>query len=190
MAEATQAQIRAAALIERLLADSSVGAKVRSEAKAMFEDVSFPEDRLEPLTAPLAAENAALRERLDKMEADRAAERVAAEESAAQRTFENRVAEAKSKYALSAEGVEAVLNRMKETGNYTDVDATAAWFVQANPPAKAPKNAYGSGTINIFEGGDADEYKELMRNPDQFLDAQLNKFANDPDHYVAEAFGQ
>jgi len=99
------------------------------------------------------------------------------------------VAEAKQKYSLNAEGVEAVLERMKATGNYTDVDATAAWFVQANPPAKAPRSTYGASRINIFEGGGEDEYKELMRDPDAFLDAQLNKFAADPAAYEAETFG-
>ena len=78
MAEATQAQIRAQELLEQLWLDGDIGEKIRKAAKAKFPDAKILDDTVAPFVAPLKAENAALKERLDKMEADRAAEREAA----------------------------------------------------------------------------------------------------------------
>lgn len=192
MAEATQSQIRAEQLVGKLLADSTVSAKVREQAKALFADdpPNFPEDRLEPMTAALREQMEAQKAELDAMREERAADKKAAEDAAAKTNLDNALAAAKEKYGLTSEGFEKMVERMRETQNFTDAEAAAAWVAQANPPVKAPKNTYGSGSINIFEGGGEDEAKQLLTNPESFLDAQLNKFAQDPDAYVRETFGQ
>ena len=83
MAEATQAQIRAAELLEQLWSDGEIGEKVRRAAKAKFPDAKIIDDTVAPFVAPLRAENVMLRERLDKIEKARAEERMAWEEHSA-----------------------------------------------------------------------------------------------------------
>ena len=135
MAEATQAQIRAQELLEQLWLDGDIGEKIRKAAKAKFPDAKILDDTVAPFVAPLKAENAALKERLDKMEADRAAEREAAEKHSAQTNLESALARARQDYNLTDEGFDKMVARMKETGNYADADAAAAWVASKTPPA-------------------------------------------------------
>ena len=133
MAEATQAQIRAQELLEQLWLDGDIGEKIRKAAKAKFPDAKILDDTVAPFVAPLKAENAALKERLDKMEADRAAEREAAEKHSAQTNLESALARARQDYNLTDEGFDKMVARMKETGNYADADAAAAWVASKTP---------------------------------------------------------
>ena len=116
---------RAQELLEQLWLDGDIGEKIRKAAKAKFPDAKILDDTVAPFVAPLKAENAALKERLDKMEADRAAEREAAEKHSAQTNLESALARARQDYNLTDEGFDKMVARMKETGNYADADAAA-----------------------------------------------------------------
>ena len=192
MSEATQAQIRAAELLEELTRDSEVGAKIRSVIKTKFPDSQAArlDDIAEPLVAPLKKENAALKERLDKLEADRLAEKEDAEKRAAQTNLEQALAKARQDYSLTDEGFDKMVARMKDTGNYADADAAAAWVASKTPPASAPTPMWRGQDLNLFGTKNKDEaLAKLHRDPIGFQDDQIEAFLRDPDGFTRETMG-
>ena len=121
MAEATQAQIRAAELLEQLWSDGEIGEKVRRAAKAKFPDAKIIDDTVAPFVAPLRAENVMLRERLDKIEKARAEERMAWEEHSAKTMIEQAIDKARRDYSLTEDGIDKAVARVKEMGVSGDV---------------------------------------------------------------------
>ena len=192
MPEATQAQIRAAELLDELLRDGDIGGKVRKLAKAKFPDARIAdiEGIAEPLVAPLKAENAALKERLDKMEASRAAEKDESEKRAAQINLESALAKARQDYNLTDEGFDKMVSRMKETGNYADADAAAAWVASKTPPAAPKGPTWRNQDLNLFGSKDKDEaLVKLHRDPVGYQDDQIEEFLRNPDQFMRETLG-
>ena len=186
---ATQSEIRAAQLFEQLYRDPELGATIRKRAKAAFPDISIPEDTVEPALAPLTAQlerlakqNDELRAKTDKREAEE-------QERSTFQSLEQRVNGAVAKFSLTEEGKAKMLDRMKETGNYTDPEASAAFIAHSAPkPAALP--SWAPKSMNLFGAAEYDEQLALLhRNPEAYADAQLLEFAKDPEKYVAETFG-
>jgi hypothetical protein len=189
MAEATQSQIRAEELLNELLRDGDVGGKVRKIAKAKFPDSRIVdiESIAEPLVAPLKAENDALKARLDKIEADRQKDAEEAEKRAAQTNLEQALAKARNDYNLTDEGFDKMVARMKETGNYADADAAAAWVASKTPPAAPAGPTWRTQDLNLFGTKDRDEARaKLHRDPIGFQDDQIEAFLRDPDGFTRE----
>lgn len=188
MPEATQTQLRAEELLNELLTDPKLGADVRAKAKAKYTDVTFVEDRIDPMVSGLREELAALKAERDADKAAREAEKAAAEEARATSTLENAIASARSKYALNDEGFEKMVQRMKDTGNVADAEAAAAWVVQNQPPPAKPGPTWGAADLNLFgssqESQDA-KVRLLHTNPERFFDQEvseiLNEFREDPE---------
>jgi hypothetical protein len=190
MAEATQAQIRAAELLESLWNDAEVGEKVRKAAKAKFSDTKIVDDVVAPFVEPLRAESKALKDRLDKMEADAAAERAEREKTTTQANFEQAIAAARQNYNLTDEGFDKMIARMKETGNYADADAAAAWVASKTPPVAVPGPTWAPQDMNYFGTKNHDDaLAELHRNPIKYQDDQLAEFYKNPDKFVQETLG-
>lgn len=190
MAEATQAQIRAAELLESLWNDAEVGEKVRKAAKAKFSDTKIVDDVVAPFVEPLRAESAALRKELEQLREERAAEKVEREKAATQKTFEEAISVARQNYNLTDEGFDKMIARMKETGNYSDADAAAAWVASKTPPAQVPGPTWAPQDLNLFGTRNADEeMAALHRDPVGFQDRQLAEFYKNPDKFVQETLG-
>jgi len=192
MAEATQSQIRAEELLNELLRDGDVGGKVRKIAKAKFPDSRIVdiESIAEPLVAPLKAENDALKARLDKIEAERQKDAEEAEKRAAQTNLEQALAKARQDYNLTDEGFDKMVARMKETGNYADADAAAAWVASKTPPAAPSGPTWRSQDLNLFGTKDRnEELAKLHRDPIGFQDDQIEAFLRDPDGFTRETLG-
>lgn len=188
---ATQTEIRAAQLVERLWGSADLGPKVREEAKRLFPDIQLPEEA--PAIAPIAAESAAMRARLEKLEADIAARDAKAGEEKTFRELEQAVNTAVSKFGLTDEGRAAMLDRMKETKNFTDVEAAAAWVAHSKPPAPTagPSWAIGNQRANLFGSAEKDErFKALHLDPEGYLESELRAFAADPDRYTSDTLGR
>jgi|SRR5579863_2145664 len=188
---ATQAQIRAKELLDKIWGDPDIGAKVRAAAKATFPDITLPDEQVAPVIAPIRAELDELRAANKKLVED--AEKRAKDEAdkAAASSFEKKLADARAKFNLTDEGVAKVLARMKETGNFTDVESTAALIVSQMP---APKPTTGPSwlpqSMNLFGSQEHDEkFEKLHRNPLGYMDDELRAFVADPDGYVKETFG-
>lgn len=194
MAEQQQvdsALVRAKAIIDRLWNDGELGTKVRSKAKELYPDITLPEEQMAPEIAPLRAEIATLKDALAQVKTDRDDERKKREESETKKTLEEALTSARQRFNLTDEGFDKMVARMKETGNYSDAEAAAAWVAQQTPPPKPAGPAWAPQSLNLFGSKDHDEKWQLLhRDPIAYQDAELTEFTRDPDKYVRETFGQ
>jgi len=190
MPEATEAQVRALAALERLWNDGDVGPALQKKIKEIYPDAKTNDDVFGPVVAPLKAENEKLTKRLEKFEEERAAEKKAAEESSMKRTLEESLASARKAYNLTDEGFDKMVARMKETGNYVDAESAAAWVASKTPPAPVAGPSWKPQAMNLFGSKKYDEaMADLHRDPAEYMDNQLAEFVRDPDAYVAETNG-
>ena len=167
------------------------GKLFRQAAKERYPDAVTIEDQFDPIVGPLREEAKALREELKAEREKRDTERKEAEDARAERTLRERIDHAVSSNHLTEEGREMMLQRMKDTGNFTDPLAAAAYIIQANPPPKDPTGYLGPQALNLF--GSAQESAEeriklLHADPmGKFLDAEFTDFIRDPDQYIRDA---
>jgi hypothetical protein len=181
---------RMKALAEALWNDAELGVKVQAKAKEMFPDAKTNADVIDPLIAPYRKQQEELSKQLSEMREERAAERRASEEQRTKQTLEQALESARKNYSLTEEGFDKMVSRMKETGNYSDADAAAAWVASKAPPKDVKGPTYGAKRMNLFGVGKYDEsMKALHQDPLQYLDDQLEEFVSNPDKYVAETFG-
>ena len=167
------------------------GKLFRQAAKERYPDAVTIEDQFDPIVGPLREEAKALREELKAEREKRDTERKEAEDARAERTLRERIDHAVSSNHLTEEGREMMLQRMKDTGNFTNPLAAAAYIIQANPPPKDPTGYLGPQALNLF--GSAQESAEeriklLHADPmGKFLDAEFTDFIRDPDQYIRDA---
>lgn len=188
MAEATQAQIRAEALLNELWNDGAAGDRIRKLAKEKFPETKIVDDVVAPFVEPLKAQNKALQDRLDKIEEERAAERARYEEHQHQTTFQSQIEAARRSYSLTDEGFNKMLDRMKEQNN-PDAEAAAAWGASKTPaPIKGP--TWAPQDLNLFGSKTAEEGMARLHNdPIGYQDEQLAEFFKNPDKFVSETLG-
>jgi hypothetical protein len=176
MAEATEAQLRAEKLFLALMKNPKANAIVREQAKALFEDVEFPEDQIDPVIEPLRSETKAIRDELAALRKEREAEREARELERHKVDLEQRLNDARKRYQLTDEGFDKLVARMRDTGNYTDADAAAAWVAQSAPKPVMARSSYGPQDINLFDSGreSSDERIRLLHTDNQrFFDTEV-----------------
>jgi hypothetical protein len=191
MAEATVTQQRAEQLLNALWGDKEIGGKIRTTAKQLFPDVPIPEETLSPFIQPIVEEGEKLKKELADLRAERAAEKQEREDRAAKRKLEDALNSARDKYALTPEGFDAMVQRMKETGNYSDAEAAAAWVASKAPPAEVKGPTWAPEALNLFGSQSADENMAMLhRDPQRYMDNQLNEFVRDPDKYVRDTLGR
>jgi hypothetical protein len=168
---------RAQKLVDAQWKDPKNGAAFRAKAKELFNDISLPEDQVDPVVAPLREKlesletaNKTLLERIEKRDKDEA-------DKAAQTSLETALENARKKYSLTDEGFDKMVSRMKETSNYTDAEAAAAWVASnmpapktANGPSWQPQNLdfYGSKVQN-------DDFALLHKDPEAFFDQTVSQ---------------
>ena len=181
---------RLRALAETLWTDKELGAKVQARAKEMFPDVKTNEDVFSPVLNPLREENAAMAKRLEAMQ-EKLAAREKAEEKTQRVSLEKQLDAARKNFNLTDEGFDKMVARMKETGNYSDADAAAAWVASKAPPAAVAGPTWKPQSMDLFGIKNHDEsMAALHRDPVGYQDAQLAEFVSDPDKYVADTFGR
>jgi hypothetical protein len=189
-----QELVRSKQIIDQLWNDPTYGAAVRAKAVELFPDIKdkLPETTTAPIIKPLAdkidATAASVAKILERMDAD-LKERTERDTEA---QFKTKVDAAVARFNLTDDGVQKVYAHMKETGNYTDVMGAAAFIAAnapkptqtSNPPSWLPKS------MNLFGSQKADEaFADLHRNPQAYMDAQLQEWARDPEAYVRETLG-
>jgi hypothetical protein len=159
------------------------------KAKEKNPNLRLPEDAVEPLIAPYREANDALKARLDAMEAERAEEKKTREDDAAKNNLEAALAGARQRFNLTDEGFDKMVARMKETGNYGDAEAAAAWVAQQTPPPQAPGPYLGPQLLNLAGSAQYDEKFALLHKDPMgaFLDSEFREFLADPVKYSAEA---
>ena len=185
-----EAFVRADQLIRELTSDPTLGAQVRAKVKERFSDVSFIEDRIDPAVATLQArldEEAAARRALEATIAERDQK---AADAARANDMQAALSKARADYRLTDEGFDLMVQRMKDTGNFTDAEAAAAWAASKNPVVKAPSTAYlGPQNVNFFGAAEYNEDMKLLHKDPSglFIDNEMNKFLADPDQYTRDA---
>ena len=183
---------RAYELVSDKWNDPSIGKTLREAAKQKFPDVpAVPglDERIDPILAPMRAENESMRNAMAAMQAERAAEKKAAEDAALQAKLSNSIDAAVNKFGLTDEGRAKMMERMQQTGNYGDPEAAAAWFVQSNPPPPPPGPTWSPQDLNLFGSKETDErFALLHKDPTgKFFDAEMAEFYRDPDGYTRGA---
>jgi hypothetical protein len=187
---ATQTEIRAAQLFEKLFKDPELGVAIRQRAKAEFPDIVIPEDTLTPLVTPLQKQLETMaktqQELIDKL-AKRENEDL---ERSMLDSMKSRVDAAVAKFSFTEEGRAKLLKLMEESGNFNNPEQAAALIAHTNPkPAALP--TWATTNLDFLGSKDYDEkMAQLHRNPQAYEDAELLEFAKNPDKYVAETFGQ
>jgi hypothetical protein len=190
MPEATQAQVRSEEILTEAWLDPDIGAKLRQLAKKKFPDSKLVDDVVAPFIEPMIAENKSLRERLDKLEEERQAEREKSENNKVQAIFESAIAKARADYNLTDDGFDKMLARMKETSNFTDADAAAAWVVSKTPPPPIKGPVWSPQDLNLFGSKSVEEgMAKLHRDPIGYQDDVIGEFYRDPDKFVRETPG-
>ena len=179
---------RAYDLVNALWNDSEVGAKLRSTAKTRY-NIQLPDDAVEAAVAPLKA-------RIDQLTKERDEEREAnkkkADEDAVakQRTdIEAAINNSSNKYNLTQEGFDKMVGRMKETQNFTDAEAAAAWVVSNEAPKAEPGPSWAPKNIDLKGNLNKEMVKLLHDDPIAFQDLELQEFQKDPNKYVLDTFG-
>lgn len=182
---------RADQLIARLFRDGKVGADVRATAKEMFPDIVTPEDAAEPVIAPIRAALEATQAEFKAYREAQEAKEAAAADIVTQRTLEQRLDEARNKFNLRPEGYDKMVERMKETSNYSDPEAAAAWVAQtmAPPPPKVGPT-WQPQALNLYQAESAEDPMALLwKDPDAYQDREFQAFVADPEGFTRETFG-
>lgn len=172
---------RAKALVDKNWKDPKIGAEFRKSAKESFPDITIPEETFDPVVAPVKAELEETRSQLAKaLERLDAREKKEVEDGQTA-AMERALSAARTKYSLTDEGFDKMTARMKETSNFTDAEAAAAWVASNTPapkstngPSWAPQDLdlYGSKTQN-------DDYKLLHTDTEAFFDQTVQQILSE-----------
>ena len=165
-------------LVDDLWNDAELGPKVRAKAKAKWQDIRIPDEQIEPVLKPLQEQNTALQARLDAMEKEQKDREKAAAEAQGQKDMEARLEAARKKYALTAESFDKMVARMKETQNYTDAEAAAAWVTDHLPPPPPPTGgpSWAVQRLDLFGTQSKDENMKMLHNdPDKWFDKAVQE---------------
>lgn len=191
----TMNQIRAEKLVETMFLDPELGAKAHGFAAKLFPDIKphpntiIRQTVVEPEIASIREQNKSLEEKLAK-----ALERLDARDKhdEEQKTLEEMrtsVKSAVSKYALTPEGEQKMLDWMRENKVY-NAEAAAAVVVHNAPPPAASGPSWAPRKNDFYgsASGKDEAFAELQKDPSgTFLDAEIGKFLKDPDQYAREA---
>ena len=190
---ATQNQVRAEQLIEALFTDPELGAKIHERAAKMFGDIKshantiINETVVKPavtvLEKKLEATQEQLAKALDLIEKREKRE----EEEKTVNEMRSSVKDAVSKYKLTPEGEQAMLDWMKENRVY-NAEAAAAVIVHNAPPQPTSGPSWAHHKTDFYGTAKANEaYADLHKDPMGFMDAEIGKFLKNPEAYASEA---
>lgn len=188
---ATEAQIRALAILEDSWNDPEFGSLLQKKVKAKFPDAKTNDDVFGPIIAPVQARADRLEKELEKMREERAEERKKREDDELKAKLLSDISAARKAFNLTEEGETLMRTHMTETGNYSDAMGAAAFIASKTPAAPVAGPSWKPQSMNLFGSKKYDEaMADLHRDPGDYMDNQLAQFVADPDAYVAETFGR
>jgi hypothetical protein len=166
--------MRAYALHQKLYTHKDTALDYQKAIKVVAPDAQVASD----VAAPYVAKIDSVTERLDKWEADRAAEKAAADEAALQGNFDAQWAAVVKDNSLTEEGQEKLIAFMKNR-KLADPEAAAALYYKQNPEPPAPVTPSSIAPAGWVKGGDfgvpgEDEAssKLLISNPEAWADQE------------------
>jgi hypothetical protein len=186
MPEISQEQLdaltRGQNLLNKMWNDPKTGMAFKKKVKEFVPDAKIPElDIVDGATAPIFAEleeqkkaNKTLADRLDNWETS---QKNSKEESELQTQLDA----IRKQYSFTPEGMQKVVDRMKEKNN-PDADAAAAWVAAQERKARPVTPAFSKTDLNLYGASTIDEsMKELHTNPERWavneMEIMLNEFA-------------
>lgn len=187
-------------LIARAWADPNLRPGLKAHVKAVMPDYRLPDDDFEVLTAPIRQQNEALAKQVGDLvdtlkKRDEAAEK--REQESRDALYANKFEAACQRFNLTDEGRQKVIDRMKETGAYSDPLGAAAFIVSQEPPAVPSGSLWGNNTLNFAgsaEKSDVERYKLLhsgLDGPSRYLEAEIrDAFGPNSKEYVAREMGK
>ena len=175
---------RGQALLDKMWNDPKEGMAFKKKVKGILPDANIPElDIVDTATAPIfekleAAEkhSKTLEDRLNKWEQ---AQTDSKEEAALSVQLET----VKKQHGFTVEGMQKVIDRMKEKNN-PDVESAAAWVASQERRSKpVTDSVLMPSALNLYGSNKEDaDYAELNRDPQGWADkkvvSMLNDFAN------------
>lgn len=152
--------------------------------KKAFPELKSPYDNVKPLLEPIQQQISSIAESIKKDQEERAKQEEERKKNETALDLEKALSGARSRYNLTEDGFNKMVERMKATQNYTDADAAAAWVVSENPPSDPGKPSWVPQNMNLFASKDKDDaYALLHKDPNAFLDNELAKWAKNPEAY-------
>lgn len=161
---------KALALLNKMADHPDSGISFKKMAKQVDGTLNFTDLELaERIQAPLQAELNTAKETLAAIQAEREAEKLAAQQEKQIHTLTGEVDRAAKAFGLTAEGREKMTQRMTEKGNL-DADAAAAWVASQAPKAKPSEgNGAFSPALNPFGAAEKDDAVALLHtNPERW----------------------
>ena len=169
--------------------DPEIGPKFQAKAKSLFPDAKTNEDVVGPMLAPYKNELEMTRKELKEFRDTVEAERKERADAQQKQSLQDALEGARRAYNLTEEGFDKMVARMKETGNYSDAEAAAAYVASKTPPAPVAGPSWAPQDLNLFGSKRGDEaFKQLHLDPQGYMDAQLDEFVKDRDGYVRDTF--
>jgi hypothetical protein len=195
-----QELVRSRALLDAAWTNPELRPGLRKLIKEKFPDHPVIDDQFDAISAPLKAQIDAQSAKIDELLGTlKQRDEDAAKREAERRDqdYEANLRAARQKFALTDEGFEQMVARMKATGNYTDPDAAAAYVVSQAPPAIPSGPMYGSGYVNFANSAEVSDdarYKLLhsgQDGPAKYLEAEIRDcFGPNGKDYVAKEMGR
>lgn len=169
---------RALGLLNKMADHPDEGIAFKKMAKKIDGTLQFADlDVAERLQKPIVERQTATEARIQAMEEERAAEKLARQEQEHVRTLSSDVDAAVKRFGLTDEGREKMTTRMKEKGNL-DAEAAAAWVASQAPKAKPSEGsgAFGPTALNAYGSAEIDETaRALHEDPIRWQDAEIAK---------------
>ena len=177
--EQIQELAKAQNLLNSLLDDPKHGMTVKKAIKDKYPEARIRElDIIEQVTKPydeklsaIEAQNKALQDAFDEY-------RTKNETKEAEVSLKSNLDRVKSQYSLTDEGMQKVIENMRERNLAHDPDAAAALYVQSLPKAKPQsiRDSLITPPIDLYGMADGDpdaKWKLLHSNPDRFLQEEV-----------------
>lgn len=193
MVEMTEAEAQslqqAKALLDGLWNSKTTGAKFKRVLKEHNPNFSIPEidivdEAKKPIDEKLTAHEKtieALQKRLDERDTKD-------KDDKEQRDLQSEIDTVKKKYSLTEDGLNKVIDRMKEKKSY-DPEAAAAWVVAQQPKTEIARDSKLGlpGKMNLFGSSTKDDaWKDLHDTSDPYkhFDKEVTKIFEKPEDYI------
>lgn len=180
--EITKAQLdtfqRGMALLDKLWPDMDFKRMV----KAKQPDIQIPElDIVDQATKPVNEKMAALEADNKKLREDWEADRKSRQDERAMIDFRSELTAAQKKFGLTDEGLQKVVDRMKDKNN-PDVEAAAAYVLSQQPkPEPVAPSGLAPESFNLYGVQEKDDnWSELHKNPIKWFDKQAAAILAEP----------
>lgn len=167
---------RAVALLDKMISDPKDGLATKRRIKELLPDANFPElNIIDTATSPLLAEleeqkkvSKTLADRLDSWERNQ-------KDSREEGELQSQLDGIRKQYGFTVDGMQKVIDRMKEKNN-PDAESAAAWVASQERKAKPITNSITAQNMNLYGSNEVDDnWKALNLNPEKWAVGQMEQ---------------